>query len=347
MYDFISFLVTLHRRKFSMPMIRIEQYDSSDKLPKLISGFFFHSEHFFRILEKSSGIKPIMFVAYDEYGEIGHMLTMLKRDLRIIPPGVYHWCSIYGEGTYRDDCKDCNEIFSVFLKKLKEKLDIRYIFIEARYIADSRITYRTFSEHGFVPKRDLRIYNSLHNRHPEERLSRAYKTHIRRAEARGVTYRQATSEEEISKGLELMKNYYASKIKRYLAPIKLFQYMITDKRQETPDIRMFTVYNKEKRMIGCSICLYSDERAYLLYNCGLRKRYPLLYPGIISVWAAIKDAFQRGYSHFEFSVSGIPLNKHIGYKNFILNFGGKQVSTLRWYRFRWDRINKILRKIYV
>ena len=328
-------------------MIRIEQFNSGEKLPALMPGIFFHSEQFFHILENSPGIKPMMLVAYDGEQEVGHLLAMLKRDFRIVPPGIFHWCSIYSEGVYAEEKSDRNEIFSLFIDHLLKILDFKYMFIEVRYIADTRNTYRTFSKYNFVPRHDLRIYNSLHSRKPEERLSRAYHSHIRRAKARGVTFGQINEREKIEQGIRMLKKYYASKVERYFAPTELLVKMLTKSEEKTPDTRMFAVYNKDGRMIGCSICLYSEGRAYLLYNCGLRKSYPLLYPGIMSVWAAIKDAHERGYEHFEFAVSGRPLNKRLGFKNFLLNFGGKQTSTLRWYRLRWNWINKILRKIYV
>ena len=328
-------------------MIRIEQYKSGEKLPALMPGIFFHSEQFFHILENSPGIKPVMLVAYDGEEEKGHLLAMLKHDFRIIPPGIHHWCSIYSEGVYADKGCDRNEILSMFIDRLLKILDFRYTFIEVRYIADTRLTYRTFSKFNFVPRNDLRIYNSLHSRKPEERLTRAYHSHIRRAKARGVTYRQITEREDIEAGIKMLKKYYVSKVDRYFAPTELLTRMLTRHEEHTPDTRMFAVYNKDGKMIGCSICLYSEGRAYMLYSCGLRKSYPLLYPGIMSVWAAIKDAHERGYAHFEFAVSGTPLNKYRGFKNFLLNFGGKQTGTLRWYRFRWNWVNKILRKIYV
>ena len=328
-------------------MIRIEQYNSGDTVPALRPGIFFHSEHFFHLLEKSSGITPVMLVAYDGDEERGHLLAMFKCDFRIIPPGVYRWCSIYSEGVYGDDCKDRNEVFELFVERLLKMMDFRYLFIEARYIADSRISYRTFSKYNFVPRNDLRIYISLHSRRPEERLSRAYHAHIRRAKVRGVTYRRATEKGEIEAGLVMLKKYYASKIGRYLAPSGLLTDMLLSTDKDGLDVRMYTVYNKDGKMIGCSICVYSADRVFLLYNCGLRKSYPLLYPGIISVWAAIKDAYESGASHFEFAVSGMPLNRERGYRKFLLNFGGKQVSTLRCYRYRWGWFNKILRKIYV
>ena len=347
MYNIISLFSNFTSKKVSTVMIRIEQYKSGEKLPTLMPGIFFHSEQFFHILENSPGIKPVMLVAYDGEEEKGHLLAMLKHDFRIIPPGIHHWCSIYSEGVYADKGCDRNEILSMFIDKLLKILDFRYTFIEVRYIADTRLTYRTFSKFSFVPRNDLRIYNSLHSRKPEERLTRAYHSHIRRAKARGVTYRQITEREDIEAGIKMLKKYYVSKVDRYFAPTELLTRMLTRHEEHTPDTRMFAVYNKDGKMIGCSICLYSEGRAYMLYSCGLRKSYPLLYPGIMSVWAAIKDAHERGYAHFEFAVSGTPLNKYRGFKNFLLNFGGKQTGTLRWYRFRWNWVNKILRKIYV
>ena len=347
MYNIISLFSNFTSKKVSTVMIRIEQYKSGEKLPALMPGIFFHSEQFFHILENSPGIKPVMLVAYDGEEEKGHLLAMLKHDFRIIPPGIHHWCSIYSEGVYADKGCDRNEILSMFIDKLLKILDFRYTFIEVRYIADTRLTYRTFSKFSFVPRNDLRIYNSLHSRKPEERLTRAYHSHIRRAKARGVTYRQITKREDIEAGIKMLKKYYVSKVDRYFAPTELLIKMLTKHEEHTPDTRMFAVYNKDGKMVGCSICLYSEGRAYMLYSCGLRKSYPLLYPGIMSVWAAIKDAHERGYAHFEFAVSGTPLNKYRGFKNFLLNFGGKQTGTLRWYRFRWNWVNKILRKIYV
>ena len=347
MYNIISLFSNFTSKKVSTVMIRIEQYKSGEKLPALMPGIFFHSEQFFHILENSPGIKPVMLVAYDGEEEKGHLLAMLKHDFRIIPPGIHHWCSIYSEGVYADKGCDRNEILSMFIDRLLKILDFRYTFIEVRYIADTRLTYRTFSKFNFVPRNDLRIYNSLHSRKPEERLTRAYHSHIRRAKARGVTYRQITEREDIEAGIKMLKKYYVSKVDRYFAPTELLTRMLTRHEEHTPDTRMFAVYNKDGKMIGCSICLYSEGRAYMLYSCGLRKSYPLLYPGIMSVWAAIKDAHERGYAHFEFAVSGTPLNKYRGFKNFLLNFGGKQTGTLRWYRFRWNWVNKILRKIYV
>ena len=76
------------------------------------------------------------------------------------------------------------------------------------------------------------------------------------------------------------------------------------------------------------------------------KSYPLQYPGILAVWKALQDAHQNGFRHMEFMDAGLPFKKH-GYRDFVLRFGGKQSSTRRWFRFRWQWLNDLLIKIYV
>lgn len=78
----------------------------------------------------------------------------------------------------------------------------------------------------------------------------------------------------------------------------------------------------------------------------MRKTYALQYPGILAVWKALRDAHQNGFRHMEFMDVGLPFKKH-GYRDFVLRFGGKQSSTRRWFRFRWQWLNDLLIKIYV
>ena len=71
------------------------------------------------------------------------------------------------------------------------------------------------------------------------------------------------------------------------------------------------------------------------------------FPGIMAIWAALTDAYQKGYAHFEFLEARALSRLHRNFISTLLNYGGKQVGTLRWYHFKWNWINKILRSIYV
>lgn len=84
----------------------------------------------------------------------------------------------------------------------------------------------------------------------------------------------------------------------------------------------------------------------MMFSGGMRKSYPVLYPGVIAVWTAMEYSRKHGYRHFEFIDAGLPFKKY-GYRDFILRFGGKQLSTRRWYRVRWKWLNKLLIRFYV
>ena len=329
--------------------MRIEIFTKSDELPQLIEGPIQHSTFMFQTIESSSIGKPYMLVAYDEEGkELGHLLMIKKRNIKFIPPVLSVWYSIQGEGAYSEDCKEEEDkIFAAFLEKVFDLFDFRHTFIEVENIEDSRFAYGTLSRHSFIPIRDQRIYISLHSKDPHERLTRSYKAHIRKAEERGVTTRRATSDKEINEALTLMKNFYRSKTRKRLPKSKiLFNMLHNDDGTLSEKAKMFLVIYKDK-IIGSSICLYEKGRAFLAYSCGLRKSFPLQFPGIMAIWAALDDAHREGYAHFEFlEVRGLSKLRR-SYLGAISNFGGKEVGTLRWYHFKWNWVNKFLRWIYV
>ena len=347
-YNIISFSLTLQTKTFRLERMRIEIFTRSERLPELIAGSAIHSAHMFRTLEKSKGCKPYMLVAYDSNNnEAGHLLFIKRRDIRIIPPVLSYWYSILGEGVYSKECQNREELFTMFIEKVFDMFDFIHAFIEVQNIEDSRFAYSTFSKYNFVPIRDQRMYISLHSKSPQERLTRSYRAHIRKAESNGVTFGQATTEYEIKEGLKLLKNYYMSKTRRQLPGSRALHSMLHDNDGKLSEqAKLFIVKFKDK-IIGSSICLYDQERAYLAYSCGLRKRFPMQYPGIMAIWASLTDAHQRGFAHFEFLEARNISRLHRNFINTLLNYGGKQVGTLRWYHFKWNWINKILRSIYV
>ena len=67
---------------------------------------------------------------------------------------------------------------------------------------------------------------------------------------------------------------------------RLFQLL---EKQMPRKSRIFIVTYKDK-VIGGSVCIYSNNSAYLWFSGGMRKTYALQYPGILAVWQALHDA---------------------------------------------------------
>ena len=166
---------------------------------------------------------------------------------------------------------------------------------------------------------------------------------IKKGLKNGAQVREARTKEEILCFAQMLRHVYSSKIRRHFPSIKFFQHL-ENQLTKGQQSKIFIVIYKEK-IIGGSACIYSDDSAYLWFSGGMRKTYALQYPGILAVWKALDDAKQRGYRHLEFMDVGLPFRKH-GYREFVLRFGGKQSSTRRWFRFRWNWLNRVLIKMY-
>ena len=327
--------------------MRIDIFTKSDQLPELIDGSVLHSAMMFRSYEDSKGCKPYMFVAYDdENNEMGHILVIKRRKFTVLPLMLSYWYNINGEGTYRENCTNREQLFEQFLDKVLDMFDFRHTFIKIQNIEDPRFAYGILRQRNFVPTRDQRMYISLHSKAPQERLTRAYRAHIRRAQSSGVTYRQATTQKDIDEGITLLRNYYISKTRRLPDNNTLNNMLHNTDGTLSENAKLFIVTYKEKT-IGSSFCLYDYERAYLAYCCGLRKSYPMQYPGIMAIWAALSDAHKQGFAHFEFLEVRAISRIRRKFINTLLNYGGKQKGTLRWFHFKWRWLNKILRAIYV
>ena len=154
----------------------------------------------------------------------------------------------------------------------------------------------------------------------------------------------ARSEEDVCALFTMLRQYYLPKVHRYFPDIRFFLSLISEpSRRELGKI--FVVKYKGK-VIGGSVCLFSGDCAYLLFSGGMRKSYAGLYPGVLAVWNAMLYAREQGYAHFEFIDAGLPFRRY-GFRDFILRFGGKQLSSRRWFRVRWEWLNRLLIKIYV
>ena len=56
-------------------------------------------------------------------------------------------------------------------------------------------------------------------------------------------------------------------------------------------------------------------------------------------------AERNGFKYFDFMDAGY-IHEKAGKPRFLLQFGGKQHATRRWYKFNWGWINFFASKIY-
>ncbi len=323
--------------------IKLTSITSYNELPQIDGNSIFHSNELFKVFEQTKGYKPIMIVAKDGDKYVARLMGTIRRSVRFFPPSIIKRCEVYGSGEYFDNSYDKEEIFAMLLEELTQQAKKRSFLIEFRNLENPLLGYNAFKKNNYFAINWLRVYNSLHSKSPEERVSSSKRRQLIRAIRSGVKIEITQNEEDIKTFSKMLKNNYSSKIRKHFPHIDLF-IQLSRKNSEQEISKIFLVkYNN--KIIGGSVCLFSKDTAYLWFSMGLRKSYPFLYPGIMAVWGPLKWADENGYQHFEFLDPGLPFKKY-GYREFILSFGGKQTSTRRWFRFRWNILNKVLCKLY-
>ncbi|MDR0186610.1 MULTISPECIES: GNAT family N-acetyltransferase [Prevotella] len=319
--------------------MEVEIITQSSELPQLFNDDFFHSRELFWIVEHTPRMFPCMAIARNKKGEIhGQILAIIQRQPTFIPFRTSNHARIYGEGTYDKTIsfKEKNTIFAALLDSLVEHLrehDCHHM--EISHISRKMFGYKVLRRHGFFPVPWLQIHHSLHSKRPEERANEKALYRIGRAYKTGIMTREADNDEEITILYKLIKSYYRFRKQRHIPDEKLFHLI-----GNSINGHIYVTTYKDK-IIGGSVVVDSDKNAMIWYDTALKKRYLLHYPYHATIWHAIRTAYRQGKEHIQILNVGLPF-KRSRYRNFILSFGGKPVSSYRWFHFSFSWINKLL-----
>lgn len=315
-------------------------YRNSRDLPELEGNDFFHSRQLFEMLLKTPRQKPYLVVTTDETGRVvSHLLGTIRIRTFWLPPFLLVHCRVLSEGVYAESPYPKEELMAEMLDALTQRLANWVLYIEVSNLSQKMFGYKQLRQLGFYPVNWMSIHNSLHSRTPEERISEKMQRRIDNAYAHGVTTGLVESEEDFTAFTKLLRKHHWLKPKRYIPDNQFFR-----QAMESDALRLF-VTKYHERVIGCAACVYSQGNAFLWYAAFRRKSYLPLHPDTLTIWHCIKYAHSNGYEHINFLDVGLPFRKN-SFREFILSFGGKPVSTLRWFRcsIRW--INKLLSWIY-
>lgn len=317
-----------------MDTYHINIYTRGELLPALNCSNFFHSPELFRILERTPGVKPYMVVVTTDDGKpCAHMLAM-ARYRRALFVFRYAQGRVYGEGVYAQG-SDRKTLFSLMLEAISRRFGLRITFsIEFSDLSQKMFGYRDFRANGYFPIPWMHIHNSLHSKTPEERLEKRTIKKIKRAYSQGLITREAVDSKEIDIFYDMLHHYFLAKVQRYIPDRTFFQEI-----GNAVNGRIFvTEYNK--KIIGGSAVIYSEGNAYIWFTAARQKSYPLLHPRTLTIWKAITQAHADHMNHVFFLNVGLPFERN-PYRDFLLSFGGKPVSTYRWFRFNIGWINRL------
>ncbi len=309
-------------------------YDSTEKLPQLpADSHYFHSREFMALCEQTSGQQPFMAVVTNDARQVVASLLAVEHIRRSwLPPFLYRHVRVLGEGNYREATD--NMLFSMMLNALTRRLANRTLYMEVSNLSQKMFGYAPLKAAGFFPVRWMNVHNSLHSRTPEERIMPRQMKRIQHALQHGVTTKPVETDQEFDSFMRLLRHHHWLKPRRYL-PRKDFFHTMQQQKRCTLFITQYNGY-----VIGCSCLVYIDGDAYLWYSASRRKSFATLHPNAVTYWNTIRYAHQVGCQHIRFMDVGLPFRRNI-YRDFILSFGGKEISTFRWFRISIGWVNRV------
>ena len=320
--------------------VSIIVYTNREELPELQSRDFFHSSELFHIYEDTPRHSPFMVVARCADGRVAaHLLAVVRRRSWFVPPFFMWHCRILGEGSYSGFEEHRDELFNLMMTELVKRMPAYVEYIELSHLSSKMFGYKTLSGLGFFAVNWMNIHNSLHSRTPEERVSPKLLKRINDAIAKGVETHEVRTEDEFEDFVRLLKAHNFFKLKRFIPDAAFFRRVVESGHGRL----LVTRYNNTT--IGCCAYAITKGNAYLWYAAYLRKSYLRLHPAEVTVWNAIKKAYDEGCQHFCFLDVGLPYRAN-KLRDFILRFGGKPVSAFRWFRFRYKWLNRILTHVW-
>lgn len=318
-----------------MNEMEIEIVTRSSNLPDLGEGDFFHSKEMFVITENTPLHKPYMLIARDSTGQIvAHMLGIVIRKRIWLPPFMYAYGRVYGEGVYADS-SDKQRVFPLLLERMTKIFRRTFcLYFEFSDLSTKMFGYRNFREQGYFHVNWQEIHNSFLDDNPEDMLSEKMKKKLQLARKRNVATHLVTAPDEITTFHKLTKKYFRFRVRRQTPPKKQFIQFA-----QSANTKLFASYINDK-MIASAVCAYSGGNAYLWMLASKRKTYFTAHPDAAIVWHIINDAYNSGMQRICFLDAGLPIRPN-SYRDFILDFGGKPVTKYRWFNISVPWMNRI------
>ena len=334
-------------------------YTSNDQLPEgLLCENFFHSRRLFCLSKQTPRHRPYLVTVEAADGTIvAQLLGLVRYRSSLFPPYFYMHCRVLGEGAFRltdgseaslyghqwerneEENNRLTELFNTMLEALCKRIGRHVLFIEVSHLSQKMFGYRSFRQNGFFPVKWMSIHNSLHSRSPEERIGPRLQKHIDNAIEKGVTNVEVRNDDDFRSFIRLLKRHNWLKPRRYIPADEFFKGIMG-----SHDGKLF-ITKFHEHVIGCSALAFTQGQAYIWYMAFRRKSYASLHPDDVTVWNAIKTAQSLGCEHIYFMDVGLPFRKNC-FRDFILSFGGKPVSTYRWFRCSIGWMNRLLGKVY-
>ena len=324
---------------------KLEVFYNKQDLPVLENVSFFHSASTFDLYEDISYYTPLMVVCFEDDKPVASLFAHIMRINKLLNASVFRRCYVSQKPAYYKPNLPEEEIFAKLLNALMSEVKSQVFYVEVRNLGDPIFGYKAFRDNNFFSIKWINIKNSLQRKRKIwNQLSRSRKNQVNKAKRKGVYIEEVTTDSELSDIYKQIDKNLHWKFSHRFPPYTYFKNFFHSFILKEKGKIMIAKY-EGKVIGGIIIGLHNNKNAYSLYYWGKTKTYKNLYPTIYLIWCALSYAEENGFEYFDFMDCGY-IHEKAGKPRFILQFGGKQHATRRWYKFNWGWINFFASKYY-
>src|SRR5690554_54525 len=324
---------------------KVKTYYRKEDLPSLDEVSFFHYTSSFDWYNHTSTYTPLMLVAFEGEKPIAALFANIVRINRFFSGKLFKRCLITQKPAFFDDSLSQIDVFNALITELVREVRGKVFFIRYENLGDAIFGYKGFRENKFYSIKWINIRNSLQRKRKIwDQLSASRKNQVNKALRKGAILEEFRSEERLPEIYALIEATNNKKISRRFPPYAYFEnfyrhYILKGKGK-------IVLTRFQGKIIGGAILGFEKQHTvYCLYYWGKSKRYKTVYPTIFTLYSAMQMAEDEKFLYFDFMDVGF-LNQNTGRSRFLLQFGGKQRATRRWYRYNWSVLNFFANKIY-
>ncbi len=323
----------------------VKSYYRKEDLPLLKDVNFFHYTSSFDWYSNSPAYTPFMLVAFNGDKPVAALFAIIMRINHFFKGSIFKRCFINQQPAFFDNNVSRIDLFQLLITHLVNEVKNKVFFIRYENLGNSIFGYKGFRKNRFYSIKCINVKNSLQRKRKIwDQLSATRKNQVNKAQKKNVVIEELTSKEHLPEIYKLIEDTNNKKITRRFPPYKYFENFFHYYVEKEKGKILLTRYNG--KIIGGTILGFENkETVYCLYYWGKTKRYKTLYPTIFTIYSAMQKTEDEGFLFFDFMDVAF-LNKNTGRARFLLQFGGKQTTTRRWYRFNWGLLNFFANKIY-
>lgn len=322
----------------------IKTYYRKEDLPPLQDLKFFHYTSSFDWYKNIPYYTPLMLVVSNDGKPVAAMFAIIMRINRFLYGSFFKRCFISQQPAFFEENVSQIEIFHQLITQLVKEVRTKVLFIRYENLGNAIFGYKGFRENQFYSVKWINVCNSLQRRRKVwEQLSASRKNQVNKAVRKGVILEELTSEKDLPEIYKLIERTNKQKLTNKFPPYRYFENFLHYYIKKGKGQILLTRY--QSKIIGGIILGFEKDTVYCLYYWGKTKRYKAVYPSIFTIYAAMHLSEKKGFKYFDFMDTGF-INEKAGKPRFLLQFGGKQKATRRWYRFNWPLLNFFAQKIY-